>query len=69
MVSPRQSSTRVQIYYDNFKQGINYCVKIKIKQLNEVRNVEQTGVMVYYYEEKGMFLNKINIISGCLNEN
>ena len=69
MVSPRQMSKRFQIYYDDFKQGIKYCVRIKMKQLSVVRNVEQTGVMVYYYEEKGLFFNITKLISVCLNEN
>lgn len=46
-------SKRVQIFYNDFKQGKQYCVDIQSNKINEVRNVGKVGVMVYDYADKG----------------
>jgi len=52
MAAPRLGRTRVQIYYNDFERGKNYCVDVKATKFFDVKDVQNAGVMVYDYNEK-----------------
>ena len=52
MAAPRLAGTRVQIYYNDFERGRNYCVDVKAAKFFDVKDVQNSGVMVYDYNEK-----------------
>jgi len=55
MASPRLARSRVQIYYNGFERGKQYCADIKTTKIFEVKDVQNAGVMVYDYNEKRKF--------------
>ena len=50
---PRLGRTRVQIYYNVFERNQNYCVDVKATKFFDVKDIQNAGVIVYDYRDKG----------------
>ena len=62
MAHPRKARSRVQIYYNDFEQGKQYCVDVRASKFFDVKDVQNAGVMVYDYNEKRKIFFKILIL-------
>jgi len=49
----RLSGSRVQIYYNDFERGKEYCVNIKATKIFDIKDDKYALVSVYDYEDKG----------------
>ncbi|XP_070504806.1 CD109 antigen-like [Chironomus tepperi] len=52
MAHPRKQRTKVQIYYNDFVKGKQYCVDIKATKFFDVKDVQNAGIMIYDFNEK-----------------
>ncbi|KAL7011176.1 hypothetical protein ACKWTF_014135 [Chironomus riparius] len=59
-VVARRQNTVVNLYYEDFQNGINYCVDLKATQKYSVNEAVNAGVKVYDYNNKGNFERSFN---------
>ncbi|CAG9810260.1 unnamed protein product [Chironomus riparius] len=52
MAHPRKGRSKVQIYYNDFERGKQYCVDVKATKFFEVKDVQNAGVMIYDFNDK-----------------
>lgn len=55
LAAPKLARSRVQIYYNDFKQGTNYCVDIRAIKLWKLGNMQNAGVIVFDHNDNGKF--------------
>lgn len=58
-VTTRRQNAVVNLFYENFEQGKNYCVELKATQKYAVNEAVNVGVKVYDYNNKGKKMHKI----------
>ena len=65
MAHPRKARSKVQIYYNDFERGKQYCADVKATKNFEVKDVQNAGVMVYDYNDKSKFcFSKMSLSQG-----
>ncbi|XP_070504792.1 thioester-containing protein 1 allele S3-like [Chironomus tepperi] len=52
LAAPRLGQTKVQIYYNGYTRGKQYCVDVAATKYFDVKDVQNAGVMVYDYNDK-----------------
>ena len=58
-VVARRQNTVVNLYYEDFQNGINYCVDLKATQMYSVNEPVNAGVKVYDYNNKGNLIKHL----------
>jgi len=52
MVVPKQKSSKVIIYFNDFEKSKEYCVDVEVKKVFEVGDAKEAGVKVYDFNDK-----------------